>query len=735
MLEKLSAYILSCLLIFCAKAQIQPIGYWRQHFPWGKVIQVTAGNGVVWGATTSGVFSISTKDSEIKTYTKIEGLQSTDLTAIAWDSTSATLVIAYQNGQIDLLQHQNIKGIATLKESTKAWTKTIRHIYTRNGIAYLSTDFGILVLDLNIGEVKDTYIIGSTGLPLPVYTLDFDGTSFFAATAEGVKNIALSRGNLADFNNWNHTSTQASQCKNFRGKMILENNDSLWIPHAGQWRFFYADSHEIISLQTSENYLIVGEKDRLVILNENGTVYKIISDPQKIPNPLQAISQLGSFWIADGSAGLLKFEGNSISTYTPMGPQSLNFTKLATTSGRLYATSGDASIQLFENQQWGQIDSTDFSVLKGLQQFDCFALHPLNGNLWASARGQALVSIESDKITRWEQPGNKQIGAMHVDAKGQLWLTYDTAAHQLWVRKKEGGWMSFAIPFAYNGIHISKIISDALGQIWLILPAGEGVVCFSYGPSIDNRGDDQWKRYLAGQGNGNLPSNQVYDMMADRDGFIWFGTEKGIGILQCIQEVFTGNGCEVYLPIVQQGNFASYLFRDKFVTSMVTDGANRKWIGTAQDGVWLISDAGDQTLQQFNIDNSPLPHNQIQQMVIAPSSGEVFFSTAGGMVSYRSDATEDNISNTDPVLVFPNPVSPNYTGTIAIRGLRHNSIVKITGLDGRLIFETRSLGGQAIWNGKNYRGQTVMPGVYLVLIQDEMKTYKTATKLVFAGKL
>jgi hypothetical protein len=61
--------------------------------------------------------------------------------------------------------------------------------------------------------------------------------------------------------------------------------------------------------------------------------------------------------------------------------------------------------------------------------------------------------------------------------------------------------------------------------------------------------------------------------------------------------------------------------------------------------------------------------------------------------------------------------------------------VKITGLDGRLIFETRSLGGQAIWNGKNYRGQAVMPGVYLVLVQDEMKTYKTVTKIVFAGKL
>ncbi len=102
-------------------------------------------------------------------------------------------------------------------------------------------------------------------------------------------------------------------------------------------------------------------------------------------------------------------------------------------------------------------------------------------------------------------------------------------------------------------------------------------------------------------------------------------------------------------------------------------------------------------------------------------------------MSYRSDATEGSSTNSN-VLVFPNPVPPGYNGTIAIRGVANNAIVKITEMDGRLIYQTRALGGQATWNGKDYKGRTISSGVYLVLVSDDSRRENLVTKIVFINK-
>lgn len=111
----------------------------------------------------------------------------------------------------------------------------------------------------------------------------------------------------------------------------------------------------------------------------------------------------------------------------------------------------------------------------------------------------------------------------------------------------------------------------------------------------------------------------------------------------------------------------------------------------------------------------------------------MFFATLKGICSFRGNATEGGAAN-EEVLVFPNPVPPGFAGTIAIRGLVNNAIVKITELDGKLVYQTRALGGQAIWNGRNYRGQKIASGVYLVLVQEEGSKERTATKIFFINR-
>ena len=165
------------------------------------------------------------------------------------------------------------------------------------------------------------------------------------------------------------------------------------------------------------------------------------------------------------------------------------------------------------------------------------------------------------------------------------------------------------------------------------------------------------------------------------------------------------------------------------VYCMIQDSRGFIWVGT-KNGVWLISPDGDKTIYRFTTENSPLPDNDVKQIAIDGNNGETFFSTAKGIVSFRSTATEGGLQ-TNNVLVFPNPVPPGYSGSIAIRGLVNNAIVKITELDGRLVYQTRALGGQAIWNGKNYKGQSIAAGIYLVIISDEGKQEKAVSRIVF----
>jgi hypothetical protein len=124
--------------------------------------------------------------------------------------------------------------------------------------------------------------------------------------------------------------------------------------------------------------------------------------------------------------------------------------------------------------------------------------------------------------------------------------------------------------------------------------------------------------------------------------------------------------------------------------------------------------------------------NNVLQVGIQPVTGEVFVLTDAGICSYRGTVTDPRQEG-DKVLVFPNPVPPDFNGTIAIRGLKENVVVKITELSGALVFQTRSQGGQAIWNGRNYKGEKPASGIYLVLVRDDENNFREAARIILVS--
>jgi sugar lactone lactonase YvrE len=390
---------------------------------------------------------------------------------------------------------------------------------------------------------------------------------------------------------------------------------------------------------------------------------------------------------------------------------------------------------------WQSYNQYHFQQLDTLLDFVTVAVDPRDESVWAGSYGGGLLHIKNNnqlEILKQSSPleaamgdpGSYRVSGLTFDSDHNLWISNFGAGHQLHVLKNNGEWESFSTPFLLNANAVAQIIIDDAAQKWIVSPLGNGLIVFNDNNTINDTNDDKWKIYKTGIGQGNLPSNEVMCIAKDKNGFIWIGTADGIAVVQCPEQVFSG-GCEAILPVVKEDAFANYLFKGEVVKTIAVDGADRKWIATA-NGAWLINSEGDKVLEHFTENNSPLLSNNVRSIAIDGKTGEVYFATDKGICAFRGTATEAEEGKGN-VLVFPNPVPPGYTGSIAVKGLPENSFVKITEMNGRLVYQTRSLGGQVIWNGKDYKGRQAATGIYLVIAVDETKQEKAVAKIVFVG--
>ena len=756
-----------CFLACCThllNAQLPPIGQWREHLSYNQAMKVTPSKTGVFCATPWSLFNVDLTDNSIDRYSKINGLHETGIQTIQWDAAMQKLVIAYSNANIDVLEGSHIFNVDVIKQKNITGDKTIYRIFCSQGLAYCCSGLGIIVLDENKYEIKDTYIIGSNGTNVKVSGLTADAGLFYAATEEGLKKAPVAAANLADYRNWQLESgtngLSAGACNNVlnvQSKIVVQKNDSLFAWNGNTWSLLYTDDWHISNINTSENHLLVSQQKgavaRVLVMNNNAVIEKTIVQNGLLVAPREAISLQNTVWIADSLSGLISYSNNSMQRYQPNSPYAVASGEMTAKDGIVWVAAGSVSsnwtntfskngLFRFNENEWTNFNQENIPAFDSLYDVLTVVSDAKDNTAWGGSFGGGLFHLLNNNTVQiykqnsplaasFSNPNNYFITGLAFDNENNLWISDYGAAQNIAVRKADGSWAKFFPPFVLAGNAVAQIITDEFNQKWIVSP-GNGLICFNSGQSIDNTGDDKWKLYVAGKGAGNLPANNVLCIAKDKNNFIWVGTSKGIGIIQCVQQVFAALGCDAVLPVVQQDNFAGYLFGAETVQTIAVDGADRKWVGT-KNGVWLISPEGDKIVYRFTEDNSSLLSNDVKKIAIDGKTGEVFFSTAKGICSFRSTATQGDVENAN-VLVFPNPVPPGYNGTIAIRGLVDNAIVKITELDGRLVCQTRSLGGQAVWNGKNYKGGMVATGVYLVLASDNTRIQKLVTKIVFVSK-
>lgn len=98
------------------KAQVG-VGGWELHVPFSESIAVAASENKVYSAAKSGIFSVNLNDNSIDVISKVNGLSDVGITAMSFEAESGTMLIGYQNGNIDLIRNNVITNLPDLKRS------------------------------------------------------------------------------------------------------------------------------------------------------------------------------------------------------------------------------------------------------------------------------------------------------------------------------------------------------------------------------------------------------------------------------------------------------------------------------------------------------------------------------------------------------------------------------------------------------------------------------------------
>ncbi|HNP47474.1 MAG TPA: two-component regulator propeller domain-containing protein [Bacteroidia bacterium] len=783
-----SVFIAFLLLlgVFSVSAQTgSPIalGQWREHIPYNRAISLADTPDKIYCASVYGLYSYSKSTGELNLYSRLNGLSDFEISKIRYNSEKKILFIAYQSSNIDLILSDNsIVNLSDIKRKNIVGGKKINDITFLGDEAYLCCEFGIVVVDLKRMEIKDTYYIGVNGKSVNVNGLSTDGTYLLAACDSGIYKAQISDPNIFNYTAWNKDTVMYEPNANFTsttsfaGKFFVvktndaNNLDSLFVFNNNRWDPFIADGLEGATVDSYNNYLLYRTNSKIGAYNAAGVLQRSMNN--YFYNNARIISGFYDpsgdiFWVADYNNGLVKitYNPNHGEFLVPNGPQSEANWAMDCKNGDLWVASGSLNGDApaynqvngtyhFTDSRWTTFNKStdslyDYCATHFGPALVAVAVDPTDSkHAYIGGWGGGVLEYRSDGGVQVFNESNSEVheytgingyiitGGLTFDKDNNLWVVSGGNPKPLAVRHTDGSWESFVIPSAeFTGFGLYQILVDDYNQKWIIAregaSTGQGIGVFNENDAA-NPNDNSFKRIYSDVGKGGLPDMFVRAMAKDKDGAIWVGTNKGVAVFYNPGNVFSGNNFDAQKIIIQQDGYNQYLLETEFVTSIVVDGANRKWFGTYSGGVFLMSADGTKQLLHFTTENSPLPSNSINAIAIDDISGEVFFGTEKGIISYKGDATEGKEYCSD-YFVYPNPVKHDYSGPIAVRGLVENADVKITDVSGTLVYHTKANGGQAIWYGTNFSGERVQTGVYTVFITNEDGSQTCTTKVLFAN--
>ncbi|MDO4190476.1 MAG: T9SS type A sorting domain-containing protein [Bacteroidales bacterium] len=743
---------------------------WRTHFSYTATNQLTQSKEYIYAVSDGALYSVLKRDFVIKTFSKVTELNDNGIAQIAFQQDLGVLVVAYDNANIDLLYESGgVENIPDIQRKSMTADKTIHDILIVGNTAYLACGFGIVAIDLKRVEISGTYYIGSDASMVPVLSLASDGTMLYAVTKTGVRYIELSNTNMVNYANWHKIEElksenyvkmvcNGSQC------YLLDGDNSVSVYDGAMW----TDS-------VYTNITNISANDGVVMLMQPGKVTHVANGKAdefvfNMPKDVVFDTERRCFWLAAEGEGVGRVAEDHSTYYfmRPEGPATNLTWRMKSKGEKLIAVPGGrfaqqyfrpGQVMVFEDNQWTNITNDELMTATGrkCEDFVDVAIDPNDdSHFFVASYGMGLYEFRNNEFYQLLNADNSGIETIYPEQKPSDTyyayhridgLTYDNDGN-LWMLNSE---TTSPIKYldSYGVVHRVEhqalrnsttlqqivILRDYPNIKLVLLPrANAGVFAFDDNGTPDYIGDDKtvlYQSFYDQQGKKITPTF-IYDMTQDLNGDIWLGTSSGVLVLSNPYKIFNSNYTATSVLIRREDgtNNADYLLDNVQVNAITVDAANRKWIATATSGVYLMSEDGKTEVHHFTAENSPLLDNNVQCIGINQMTGEVFFGTSKGIISFQSDAQEALETTFSKAHAFPNPVRPEYSGVITITGLTAGTQVYITDAAGNMVYQTESNGSLATWSGNKANGERVATGVYFAHCFTKDKKQKTVVKIL-----
>lgn len=728
---------------------------WKGYFSYNEIKDLSQSTSKVFAASENAFFSQDILSGTIKTTNTIDGLSGQTITSFYQSPTLKKSLIGYENGLMIVINEVDgsmLNVVDIINKSIPQNVKKINHFMEYNGIVYVSCDFGIVQYNLATLQFGDTYFIGYNGNLINItQSAVFEGKIYAATRYNGILSAEINNPNLNDYNQWTTIANSGWSGIETFGTNLIGTTTTGSLQKLSGTTFVPITQlpQPAIDLRSNGTYLTITTKNHVYTYNSNLIQTADINSSQILEPALEftcatVINDL--VFIGTKANGLFSksFTAATFDNGTPDGPFKNAIFAINASTNNLWAVYGGYNIDYnpFVYDSFGTVNTYGISKLKengwlNIPYSDIQAavgqpvnslvritVNPNNENqVYVSSYHSGLLKVENEVPTLLYDENNSGLDPMTgtdyirtngtaFDDSGNLWVTNARVAKGLKVFKTNGQWQAFTVDFsAINVFETGRLIIDKNGTKWMTT-VNDGVLAFN------ERYNNRFKTLKETSDTGNLPINDVRAMAIDNRDQLWIGTRKGLRVLSSVDDFLSDAQMTSDAIIILEENLAQELLYEQSITDIFVDGANNKWIGTADSGVFLVSADGQKTIYHFTSNNSPLPSNNINDIDINGFTGEVFFATTKGMVSFKGISTlaNDNLNN---VFVYPNPVRPEFTGTVKVSGLMDKVHVKITDIEGNLVNESISEGGTIEWDTTAFGKYKVASGVYMIFVSSD----------------
>lgn len=741
------------LLIALSAAAQNPDQLWGSYFSYYNVVDMAQSTNRVYAASESAIFYQNTVTGELNTITSVDGLKAESITALYRCSNGRTLV-GNSNGLLIVINTDGsiVNKIDIVQEATVAPAKKkINHINEYNGIAYIATNYGVSAFNTNTLEFIDTYYLGPNGEEVTVFqSAVLNGYLYVATDGYGIRRAALSNPNLNDFSQWQSFADGAwATITAFENYLFVSSGSTLyWLQETGTTSFFTSMPQTITDVRACNGQLVITSSGKVsVYSNQLAQVFQTTTVGEAAIF-IKATVAGGKLYVGTTTRGVFAIDMTTQNTQniTPAGPLDNRVFALEKSPNNLWVAFGGYNIAHepdYKAQGVSRLTPDGWVSLTADQIFNALSISDIVVNpnneseVYLQSYHSGLVKVvDGVPVTLYtdsntnnalqSQQADLNFHSIRIiggafDGSGKLWMLNTRVDKPVKSFNGNSTWGSFSLGDLVEdtkNIEYSIMALDKNGTKWMPT-AGRGLIVFN---------ETLNKTIVVTQDDGLPQYGRVNCVAIDHDSRVWLGTSLGIRTISSIERFVTEDVLTANNIVIIEDGLPQELLYEQPITDICVDGANNKWIGTAS-GAFLVSPDGQSTLYRFTKENSPLPSNVINDIEIDDVTGEVYFATDKGLVSFKgtSTAPSDDLSN---VYVYPNPVRPGFEGDVKISGLVDSANIKITDIEGNLVYETTSEGGTVLWDTRAFGKYKVASGVYMIFISSEDGTQTKVKKVM-----